>query len=105
MSYRRLIMTYVVQTVAKKQAGAEWWAKSNPEAAKRLGAFVKGLGLVQRRVKKKLDANTVASRAFFADEAAYNQYLAAVANNADFQAREAWSRNAGQTAEVKTAVI
>lgn len=98
-------MTYVVQTVSKKQAGGEWWAKANPDAAARLGAFVKGLGLVQRRVKKQLDENTVATRAFFADEAAYNQYLAAVANNADFQAREAWGRNAGQTAEVKTAVI
>lgn len=98
-------MTYVVQSVVKKQPGAEWWAKANPQAAARLNEFVKGLGLVQRRVKKQLDENTVATRAFFADEAAYNQYLAAVANNADFQAREAWGKNAGTTAQVKTAVI
>lgn len=88
-------MAFMVQTVVKKAPGTTWWAKANPEAAKRLAEFATGLNLVKRRRARLLDENTIGVRVFFEDEAAHAKYMAALETNSDFQARENWGASIG----------
>lgn len=88
-------MAFMVETVIKKAPGTTWWAKANPDAAKRLAEFSRGLNLVKRRRARLLDENTFGVRIFFDDEAAHAKYMAALETNQDFQARENWGASIG----------
>lgn len=98
-------MAFVVQTVVKKAPGTTWWAKANPEAAKRLATFSKSLNLIKRKRAKNLDTNTFATRLFFENEAAHAQWMAAMESNPDFQSREAWGASIGAQKTEKTAIV
>jgi (2Fe-2S) ferredoxin len=98
-------MAFVVQSIALKQPDGKWWGQVDPASAQRIAEFVKSLNLVKRKVRRRLDDNTILTRLVFESEAAYNQYLGAMSSNPDYQAKSAWAKTQAMAVSNKTRTV
>ena len=80
-------MAYVVKTVTTKPAGKQWFGQANPTASRQFIAWSKAQPGVLSAIGRVSAPNTYETITVFADQAAYEAYQAAAAENADAKAR------------------
>lgn len=96
-------MSVTVKTTSVKPAGIQWFSQANPAAGRRLIAWVQGQPGVQSAVGRVTAPNTFTAITVFESQAAYTAFQAAIAANADAQARQAYTT--AQNFDVTTEVL
>lgn len=84
-------MTVTVKTTTVKPAGIQWFGQSNAAAGRRLVAWVQSYPGVLSAVGKVTAPNTYTNITVFENAAAHEAFQAAIAANADAQARQAYA--------------
>ncbi len=96
-------MSVTVKTTSVKPAGIQWFTQANPAAGRRLIAWVQGQPGVLSSMGRVTAPNTFTSVTVFESQAAYTAFQAAIAANADAQARQAYG--AAQNIQATTEVL
>jgi hypothetical protein len=93
-------MSYAIITVTTKPADTSWFNLTFPIAARRIGQWIQTQPGFVAASAQRIAPNTSRSIAIFETQAQANAFLAATADNEDWQAREAFKAARGQTSEV-----
>lgn len=96
-------MSISVKNVSVKPAGIQWFGQANPVAARRLIAWVQAQPGVLSAIGRVTAPNTYTTLTVFESQAAYDAFQAALAANADAQARQAYAT--AQGFEITTEIL
>ncbi len=88
-----MAFTLVSKTV--KPAEAKWWNQVDPEAAARVGEFVKAFPGVVSADAKEIEPNVWQSVIVFESKAVVEEYKVAMAANSDNALRKAYNATHG----------
>lgn len=86
--------------VTTKPADKTWFNVVNPEAARRIAAWVKTQPGFITSSSQRIAPNTIQTIVLFDTQANLEAFTAALASNADNQAREAYKTATGQVTTV-----
>lgn len=93
-------MSYAMITVTTKPADTVWFNVANPEAAKRQANWTKSQPGFVTSSTQRVAPNTIQNVVIFDSQENLDAFIAALAGNADNQAREAYKAEHGQVSTV-----
>lgn len=96
-------MSYAIITVTTKPSDTTWFNLTYPGAAKRIAEWVKTLPGFVTASSQRIAPNTSKAIVIFETQAQAEAFLAATADNADWQSREAYKAARGQVSTVTNA--
>ena len=96
-------MSYAIITVTTKPADTTWFNLTYPAAAKRINQWVQTQPGYITGSSQRVAPNVSRSIAIFEAKAQADAFLAATADNADWQAREAYKAARNQVSEITSA--
>ena len=93
-------MSSALITVTTKPADTTWFNAANPEAAKRYANWAKSQPGFVTSSTQRVAPNTIQNIVIFDTQENLEAFVAAMAQNADHQAREAYKNLHGQVSTV-----